>query len=434
MELTVVELFAGVGGFRVGLNKIKSFDCKSGKAIETGDWKFLWANQWEPSTKSQPAFECYSKRFNESMNSNIDINKVDKKSIPDHNLLVGGFPCQDYSVARSLSREMGIEGKKGVLWWDIIDVIKTKNTPFILLENVDRLLKSPAKQRGRDFAIMLKTLSELGYIVQWRVINAGEYSMPQRRRRIFIFASKKSLDYSKKLLSMKENEISDYLINDGFFNEIYPIEKENIEIRKIDLNDYSDIVDVSENYNSGKFETAGICLCGKIFDFRVKENPSKIYPLKKILDLSKSYNPDDLSKYILDGEKLKKWEYLKGAKRIPRVSSNGKKYIYSEGNMNFPEDLEIPARTMLTSEGTDNRSSHAVFDKNLNKIRKITEVEAELIQMFPPNWTNTGMTSRQRYFMMGNALVTGIIKELENKLKIIISNETNSTQLSLFDL
>lgn len=434
MELTVVELFAGVGGFRVGLNKVTNFDEKSGKAIENGDWKFLWANQWEPSTKSQPAFECYSKRFNESMNSNIDINKVNKESIPNHNLLVGGFPCQDYSVARSLSKEMGIEGKKGVLWWDIIDVIKAKNTPFILLENVDRLLKSPAKQRGRDFAIMLKTLNELGYIVQWRVINAGEYSMPQRRRRIFIFASKKSLEYSNKLICMNEKEISNYLINDGFFNDIYKVEKDDIKIRKINLNEYSDILDVSDNYNSGKFETSGICLDGIVFDFRVQENSTKLYPLKNILNISKLYNPKDLSKYTLDGDKLKKWEYLKGSKRIPRVSSNGNKYIYSEGKMNFPEDLEMPARTMLTSEGTDNRSSHAIYDKDIDKIRKITEVEAELIQMFPPNWTDTGMTSRQRYFMMGNALVTGIISKLENKLKTIILNENNTVQLNLFDL
>ncbi|MHC5099785.1 DNA cytosine methyltransferase, partial [Peptoniphilus genitalis] len=107
MKLTVAEQFAGVGGFRVGLNHIDSID-ENGLAIENGDWKFVWANQFEPSTRMQPAFECYVKRFGEEKNSNVDINKVDKKEIPDHSLLVGGFPCQDYSVARSLSKEMGI--------------------------------------------------------------------------------------------------------------------------------------------------------------------------------------------------------------------------------------------------------------------------------------------------------------------------------------
>lgn len=106
---TVVELFAGVGGFRVGLNNIEGFD-ENGKAIENRDWKFVWANQWEPSTKVQPAYECYKSRFgDECVNQNIQ--EVDKTTIPDHTLLVGGFPCQDYSVARSLAGEKGIHGK-----------------------------------------------------------------------------------------------------------------------------------------------------------------------------------------------------------------------------------------------------------------------------------------------------------------------------------
>ena len=187
MKLTVVELFAGVGGFRVGLNNITKINSKN-RAIENGKWKFIWANQFEPSTKAQYAFECYVTRFGKENTSNEDINKVKKTLIPKHSLLVGGFPCQDYSVARTLSNEKGIEGKKGVLFWDIRDILVEKETPFVLLENVDRLLKSPSNKRGKDFAIMLKTFDELGYNVEWRVLNAGEYSMPQKRKRIFIFA------------------------------------------------------------------------------------------------------------------------------------------------------------------------------------------------------------------------------------------------------
>lgn len=193
MEKTAIELFAGVGGFRVGLNHVSSFDEK-GKAVENGNFHFLWANQWEPSTKIQHAYDCYSKRFasSSSENSNVDISKVNKKDIPDHSLLCGGFPCQDYSVAHSLSKEKGIEGKKGVLWWQIRDILIAKKTPFVFLENVDRLIKSPAKQRGRDFGIMLRCLADLGYAVEWRVINAAEYGLPQRRRRTYIFAYRKN--------------------------------------------------------------------------------------------------------------------------------------------------------------------------------------------------------------------------------------------------
>ena len=414
MELTVAELFAGVGGFRVGLNNISKID-SNGKAIENGDWKFVWANQFEPSTKSQEAFDCYIKRFGEENHSNVDINLVDKKEIPNHSLLVGGFPCQDYSVARTLANEKGIQGKKGVLFWDIKDTLVEKNTPFVLLENVDRLLNSPSTQRGRDFAIMLKTLDQLDYDVQWRVINAGDYSMPQKRRRVFIFAYKKTLNFSK---TIKKESLN--FSKDNIFNDEFKVEDE-FDFKEINLNEYEDILSVSDNYNSGKFLQAGIMIDGEVICSDIKSIPEEKYTLGRILETSKPYNKN-LDKYAIQDEKLEKFRYLKGSKRIERVSKSGHSYIYSEGSMSFPENLNEPARTMLTSEGTVNRSTHVVYDESMEKNRLITPIEAELIQMFPINWTDT-MSDRKRYFMMGNALVTGIISRLEPKLKNIISNE-----------
>lgn len=419
MELDVVELFAGVGGFRVGLNHIKEFNEITGLAVEDGDWNFVWANQWEPSTKIQPAYECYINRFGEDNNSNLDINKVNKKEIPDHTLLVGGFPCQDYSVARTLSNEMGIQGKKGVLWWDIVAVLYEKRPPFMILENVDRLLKSPANQRGRDFAVMLKTLEDLGYIVQWRMINAGEYGMPQRRRRVFIFAALKETKYAQKIIKLTDKET--YLKEDGFFNDIFPIKLENIEIERKSIEDFKDAVAVSDNYKGGKFLTTGIFVEGEIYNFDVVEKSSeKLFTLGEVIEKAKNYQSKNLEEYIISEESLKKWKYLKGSKSIERTSKSGHKYTFSEGKMSFPDSLDFPSRTMLTSESSINRSSHIVYDKYLDKIRKITEIEAELLQMFPPNWTNTGMTKRQRYFMMGNALVTGVVSKFEGKLKKIM--------------
>lgn len=419
MDLKVVELFAGVGGFRVGLNHIKGFDQETGLAIEDGDWEFVWANQWEPSTKTQPAFECYIKRFGHKNHSNVDINKVDKKEIPDHTLLVGGFPCQDYSVARTLSNELGIKGKKGVLWWDIVDVLYEKRPPFILLENVDRLLKSPANQRGRDFAVMLKTLEGLGYIVQWRMINAGEYGMPQRRRRVFIFASLKDTKYAQEIIKIKDKE--KYLKEDGFFNDIFPVETENVVIEEKSIEEFKDAVDISDNYKGGKFLTTGLFINGEIINFDVLEkSKEKICTLGEVIIKAGKYQELNLEEYVIEGKELEKWRYLKDSKRIERTSKSGHKYIFSEGSMSFPDSLDLPSRTMLTSESSVNRSTHIVYDEQLEKKRKITEIEAELLQMFPPNWTNTGMTRRQRYFMMGNALVTGVISRLEGKLKNII--------------
>lgn len=406
MKLTVVELFAGVGGFRVGLNHIKGID-KNGRAIEKGEWEFVWANQYEPSTKQQHAYECYTYRFGVENHSNVDINKVDKSSIPFHSLLVGGFPCQDYSVARSISNEKGIEGKKGVLFWDIKDIIETKNPYFVLLENVDRLLKSPSSQRGRDFAIMLKTFDELGYNIEWRIINAGDYSMPQKRRRIFIFAYKQNTKYN--------NQFKD--INNTIFNLEFKI-KDIETVKEININNYKDVVDISNNYKDGKFYESGIMKNGIVTMANIEPILEDKYTLGEIISSTKENKKD----YAILEEKLDKWKYLKGGKKIERTSSNGHKYVYSEGSMAFPDKLDEPARTMLTSEGTLNRSSHIIYDENMGTYRILLPEEAEKIQMFPEGWTDC-MPIRKRYFMMGNALVTGIISRLEPRLKKIIENE-----------
>ncbi len=414
MKKTVVELFAGVGGFRVGLNNIKSFD-KNGKAIENRDWKFVWANQWEPSTKVQHAYECYRTRFGDEC-SNEDINQVDKTTIPNHSLLVGGFPCQDYSVARSLSNEKGIEGKKGVLFWDIADILKAKKPPFVLLENVDRLLKSPSKQRGRDFGIMLRTFSDLGYNVEWRVINAADYGAAQRRRRIFIFAWKKDTKYNK---SLSDSSQYDLAFNKGLFAKNFPVEikSDKLEVYTKDLSDYKDTVDMTTNYK-GDFKNTGSIVNGIVYSVKttpITENPITMRDIRQ--------EDGDFSKYILTGERLEKFQYLRGSKRIERTKPNGEKYYYSEGAMSPYDSLDLPGRTMLTSESSVNRSTHIIPDKETGKLRIITPIEAERLQHFPDNWTNTGMPENRRYFMMGNALVTYIINRLENSLSQIISNE-----------
>lgn len=201
MEKTVCELFAGVGGFRIGLEE------------SDPNWNTVWANQWEPGRKSQYAYDCYVSHFGKNKNYiNEDIASIDKEDIPDHNLLVGGFPCQDYSVARTGAK--GMEGKKGVLWWQIRDVLETKSPKFVLLENVDRLLKSPASQRGRDFGVILACFNDLGYTVEWRVINAADYGFAQRRRRTFIFACKNDTKYYE---SIKNEKLEDVIHKNRIF-------------------------------------------------------------------------------------------------------------------------------------------------------------------------------------------------------------------------
>ncbi len=418
MELTVVELFAGVGGFRVGLNDIKSFD-ENDKAIENRNWKFVWANQFEPSTKAQPAYNCYCTRFGKEHTSNIDIQEEvahldeDADYIPNHSLLVGGFPCQDYSVARSLSGEKGIEGKKGVLFWSIAKILHVKKPPFVLLENVDRLLKSPSKQRGRDFGIMLRTFNDEGYDVEWRVINAAEYGARQRRRRTFIFAWRKDTKYAEAFSDMK---IENIIAKEGLFAKQFPINLINTPIRTYDVTSYEDTVEMTEKFHAN-FENTGCMVNGEVVTFKTEPQFKEPIPLKDTL----LHNVD--KKFYLNDKQKEKFEYLKGSKRITRTNAEGFTYNFSEGKIAYPENIDLPSRTMLTSEGTVNRSSHVVADLDTGEKRIITPIEAERLQHFPDNWTNTGMTDRQRYFMMGNALVTFIINTLEPRLEEIIKAE-----------
>ena len=417
MEKSVVELFAGVGGFRCGFNHV-TFD--GNNVLEEPIWNFVWANQWEPSTKTQAAFDCYIERFGENSCVCHDIGEIDKTIIPDHAVLVGGFPCQDYSVARSLSNEKGIEGKKGVLWWEIAEVLETKQPPFVLLENVDRLLRSPSVQRGRDFGIMLRSFLENDYAVEWRVINAAEYGFPQKRRRVFIFAYHKSTNYYKKFSKYSGEHI---VYSEGIFAKNFPIKDLKLDKGRTNISrdKYEDIVSVSDNFDF-HFFNAGCMINGKINTYKVE--PVGCDNVKTLGDILEKQVSEE---YIISAEKLEKWKYLKGSKKLERKKPNGETYCYSEGAIAFPDHLDAPARTMLTSEATTNRSSHIIgVDEDKDIYRILTPVEAERIQMFPDNWTNIeskAMTERRRYFMMGNALVVGVVQKLGDYLSEIVDEE-----------
>ena len=404
MRKTMCELFAGVGGFRLGLEKLNS------------GWETTWFSQWEPGKKNQYAHDCYVQHFGDIVDldgnytTGIDISEVDKSRIPDHNLLVGGFPCQDYSVAQSLSTSHGIEGKKGVLWWQIRDTIISKRPAFCLFENVDRLLRSPAKQRGRDFGVILACLNELGYSVEWRVINAAVYGAAQRRRRTFIFAYRDDTNLAREQQDFTELEI---LNEQGFFAQGFPVQPiEEVTYGKLP----EGIVEVSDNFKF-EFKNAGYMKAGQIYTTKITEIEEEPITLGQILQ------SDVDEKYYISSEKMEKWTYLKGAKKIPRISKTGHEYIFSEGPVAFPDPWDRPGRTMLTSESTLNRSSHVVSDPKTGRLRLITPVEAERLQGFDDEWTNSGMTERFRYFCMGNALVVPMVTRMGKVLDKIIAEE-----------
>ncbi len=414
-KIKVVELFAGVGGFRIGLEGASD------------DYDTIWNNQWEPSTIHQDASLVYKARFGSKGHCNKDINTVLTEDIPNHDLMVGGFPCQDYSVASTLSRSGGIEGKKGVLWWQIYRILNEKgdNRPkYLFFENVDRLLGSPAKQRGRDFAIILASLADLGYIVEWRVINAAEYGMPQRRRRTYIVGY-----HNDSPIASKVRKLKDWVLYDGVMAKAFPFRVKDKTRSEFDI--IGTIKEVSDNFNKdGKaspWGNAGVMQDRHIYS--VDAEPVYEGPTMNLggIVVDESFVPEE---FFITQDDVAKWEYEKGAKKIERTSKEGFKYVFSEGGMAFPDSLDKPSRTIITGEGgaAASRFKHVVITPS-GRYRRLIPLELERLNMFPDNHTyHPDVTDGRRAFLMGNALVCGIVQQVGKSLyRFIYEKEPVST-------
>ena len=422
-KIKVVELFAGVGGFRLGLEGWNNKSASSNyKENFESPYEIVWSNQWEPSTKVQHASMVYETRWDKKSHCNQDISTVEVDVIPNHDLLVGGFPCQDYSVATTLKNSKGLIGKKGVLWWSIHKILSEKEnkTKYLFLENVDRLLISPSGQRGRDFAIILKSLNDLGYAVEWRVVNASEYGMPQRRKRIFILAY---LQDSTIHNEIKETNPTDWILKDGTLANAFPVQSDNILFPK-EFELKGDIVEISENFNingkTGMFENTGIMIDGIVTTIKTKPSyEDKFTILKDIIQ-----NGEVTEEFYINEEDLDKWFYLKGAKKEMRKNAQGFEYNYSEGGMIFPDSLDKPSRTIITGEGGKSASRFKHVIKVEKGYRRLSPVELERLNMFPDNHTKfDGVTDTKRAFFMGNALVVGVIEKIGIALNQKINNE-----------
>lgn len=417
--IKVVELFAGVGGFRIGLEGASD-------AYET-----IWNNQWEPSTQRQDASLVYRARFGSEGHSNKDINLVRTAEIPDHDLLVGGFPCQDYSVAATLSRSGGINGKKGVLWWQIYRILNEKGDKrpqYIFFENVDRLLNSPATQRGRDFAIILASLADLGYVVEWRIINAADYGMPQRRRRTYIVGYQRDSAVGRKV-----EEMENWVKYDGVMAKAFEFRPKPNTVSFFDIE--GSIKDVSDNFNKGRkdspFGNAGMMMNRHVYSVdaeAVYDGPRQTLGGNLI---DESIIPDD---FFISENELPKWEYEKGAKKIERVSKDGFKYTFSEGGMAFPDNLDQPSRTIITGEGgaSPSRFKHVVKTES-GRYRRLLPIELERMNMFPDNHTlHPDVSDGKRAFLMGNTLVCGVVEQIGKSLYQFIYDEAPVSSKPIF--
>lgn len=486
--MRVVELFAGVGGFKLGLE---------GRPTESkrSDFRVIWANQWEPSSKKQHAVEVYAHRWGmeptaydpeifESGDGDVlvnkDIERVPTKGIPEHDVLCGGFPCQDYSVARTISGEMGIEGEKGKLWNSIKRVL-SESSPrpsVVFLENVPRILNSPARHRGLNFTVILGDLIDMGYVVEWRVINAADYGFPQKRKRAFILAYQRGEIATPADLSGKDEELfnsTEEWFGQGSgkigatgpwtspMSEAFPIEGAvPRSVIKVTIENDGKNVSPYKNTGLGFMDDSG--------------NPVAItFGTRSCFDgdhtsLGEIIEPDHDEEYdITDPEAIRKYTYVKGEQkewRIRKADSDtaigircshnqnlweyyqtltrsydsskwadsradsgyirgtemGIVYQYSAGAMAFPDPLERPSRTIVTSEvGKSVSRMRHVIEYEEGAYRRLMPIELERLNMFPPDWTGiSGISDSRRGFLMGNALVVGIVEGIAGPLARIL--------------
>lgn len=423
--LNVADLFAGVGGFRLGL-----------EAVYGNPFNFTLSNQFEPSTKAQHASTVYKWHWKAGTHINRDINEVlaseegrraIRNAAPD--VVVGGFPCQDYSVARPLSQSNGLAGKKGALWWSIAQLLQQRiedKSPvsYVVLENVDRLISSPSGCRGRDFAVILSTLRTLGYAAEWRIINAAEYGHAQRRKRVFIIGYHESTGIYGRMRAAASDAGQTPLTQTLLFNAFpctlsNPSDAESSALTVLDepLNEQLTYRPLSNGRS--RFGNIGLMVGGEVYTCNAKVSPIDDFSLftgrresQTLGDIVRQTGLVPTSFHIKPADEAR-WISAKGAKTTPR-NANGFEYEYKEGPMSFPDPLNRPSRTILTSEGgtAPLRTKHSVRDA-AGQLRRLVPEELEALCGFPRGFTAVpGISDVVRARLMGNSLVVAIVRRI----------------------
>ena len=353
------ELFAGVGGFHLALDRA-GFDV-------------VWSNQWEPATKAQHAFECYQRHVDAGdfqlhgretrgiaagatdlglethLATNDDIAKVldqykseigaskNKRpvfqTIPTSTCLSVASHARTIRSPRPFVNRTVLSARRASCGGRIYRLLRLKlligrPIKYLFLENVDRLIKSPTGQRGRDFAVMLASLADLGYEVEWRVINAADYGFPQKRRRVFIIGR----------LERAEGSPRDQMFSSGVLARALPLRaKDPFDWTPISLD--HDVKVVSDTFNLGTkktpFGNAGVMRisagdrAASVWTHDVR--PAYVGERATLADILEPVD-DVPAQFFVEGEDLEKWQFLKGAKSLVRISrATGIEYTYDEG-------------------------------------------------------------------------------------------------------
>ncbi len=394
------DAFAGIGGLPLGIQqayedyiKCKHISTKSEKE-ECEQRRVRFANEPNKMLRTSDgttplcvgyseinkyAIKVYEKHFPNHRNYG-DATKIDPKQLPDFDLLVGGFPCQSFSVA---GKRRGFDDTRGTLFFDIARILAEKRSRLVVLENVKGLL---SHDEGKTFQTILGVLSDLGYVVEWQVLNSKNFGVPQNRERVFII---------------------------GYFGgiggrKIFPIGESNKQT-------YSYIKIAGSTNNSGRGERA------RIFDPRGGvsaltatdyKQPKQIkVGLKQVVggpQGNRVYDPSGISTTIASesgglGAKT-------GLYAVPVLTPDRLKK--RQDGRRFKENND-PAFTVTAQD------KHGIFDGC--RIRRLTPTECMRLQGFPDDWCDVGsdgvkISDTQKYKMAGNAVTVNVIKAIFERL------------------
>ncbi|GFM87636.1 hypothetical protein PSCICO_30350 [Pseudomonas cichorii] len=368
--MKAIELFSGIGGFRIACDSL---------GIET-----IWAN--DINTKAAAVYRANfgSESFHEG-----DINLL-LDTIPDHDILTGGFPCQPFSSA---GKKLGIEDMRGTLFEKIVDILKKKSPRYFVLENVKRLL---SMDNGKHFATILDALSKVGYLVEWRVLNAIDFGLAQNRERIVI-------------IGRKDQTPNSHLCNQEDISELTPA-----QIRQAaDFSSWKNIED-----HGAKFNTWGLALHGKFFHaklnrFSEKQKDVKLYDILETRPDARFFFTEDTLERIKNSDEVNR--YYSGVE-ILYNQKGGARMGYSIFGINGV----APTLTCTASR-------HYERYKVGNEYRRLTNVEYARIQGFPDQHCNTASVYDQ-YTLYGNAVPPVLV---EWALRKVINHEGTSFQSAL---
>jgi len=380
MNFTFIEMFSGIGGFRLGL--------------ERSGWKCIWAND-----NNKYVNKIYRIQFGYGELIDGDIRKIKTEEIPEHTLLTAGFPCPSFSLA---GEKKGFEDPRGRLFFEICRVIKDKNPLLLLLENVKGILYN---KKGETFRVVLSNLEELGYDVEWQVLNSKYFGVPQTRERVFIIGYLRGR-CTRKIFPIKES-----------YDTILKQNKEQQEYRR----DRKGIgIEVSYRVGVRKKDMAS-CLDTKYS----KGLPALGQPRMGVLE-SKAYSVHNIYGGFKEEEPRITEELAptirtpKGGGHLPHVMILGNNPHVGKlvGDRDKPS-ISIKKEAFCLSSNPMSDRRQMIISEDMLRIRKFTPVECERLQGFPDGWTRW-LSDHQRYIALGNAVTVNVTEYLGKKLKEVM--------------